>query len=153
QVCAQCHGGRTKQVRSTDFATDHPGFRLALPDPARPGVLRRVAQRDQSGALQQEHSNLKFNHTLHLDPRGVRGPRKALTVLSCWSCHHPAEGGARMRPVSMERDCARCHTLQFEPGNAARQVPHGSLAQVRTMLREYYALSVLDDARSAKKAD
>jgi len=158
QICAQCHGGArpvaagAQPIKATDFASDHPGFRLALVDPARPGALRRVAQRDASGAPPQEQSNLKFNHTLHLDPRGVRGPREARTALNCASCHEPGEGGSRMRPVSMERHCARCHSLQFEPGSAARQVPHGSLEQVRTMLREFYARSVLADAPAAQNA-
>lgn len=159
QICGQCHSGSrnavagTAPMKATDFARDHPAFRLALVDPAQPGAPRRVAQRDGAGAAPQEHSNLKFNHTLHLDPRGVRGPRDPRQALSCASCHEPAEGRARMRPVSMERHCARCHTLQFEPGNVARQVPHGSLAQVRTMLREFYARSVLAQASSEKTAD
>ena len=158
QVCAQCHGGSRRTaagvepMKATDFASDHPGFRLALLDPARPGALLRVAQRDASGAAPREHSNLKFNHTLHLDPLGVRGPRKVRTTLNCASCHVPAEGGARMRPVSMERDCVPCHSLQFDPASAARQVPHSSIEEVRTMLREFYARSVLADAPAAKEA-
>ena len=158
QICAQCHAG-TRQaaagvepVKATDFSSNHPAFRLALADPAQPGGLRRVAQRDASGAAPREHSNLKFNHTLHLDPRGVPGPREARAPLNCASCHEPGEGRARMRPVSMERHCARCHSLQFDPGNPARQVPHGSLEQVRTMLREFYARSVLAGSPAAKNA-
>src|SRR5688572_23509403 len=45
----------------------------------------------------------------------------------------------------MERHCQRCHSLAFEPKVTSRQVPHGSEAEVVTVLREFYARLVLGD--------
>ncbi|HYR36493.1 MAG TPA: cytochrome c3 family protein [Burkholderiales bacterium] len=139
QLCVNCHGADGV----SDFATAHPEFRLALVDGDRPDEIRRVRMRDASGPV-VEHSNLKFNHTLHLDSRGVRHPR-GRRVLGCEACHERAEGGARMVPVSMEKHCSECHALSFEPKVTGRQVPHGPVKQMQTMLREFYARLALGD--------
>jgi predicted CXXCH cytochrome family protein len=136
QLCTDCHGaGRHGEIpQATDFATDHPKFGL-------PAV---------------ELSNLKFNHTLHLDPAGVRDPQAAAAtaaaaargvrrVLTCDRCHQPEKDGALMAPVSMEKHCRQCHALSFDPQMTRRQVPHGPVKEVETMLREFYARLVLGD--------
>jgi predicted CXXCH cytochrome family protein len=92
-----------------------------------------------------ERSNLKFDHALHLDPKGIRDPEKRRTVLECTDCHQPAEGGRLIAPITMEKHCQRCHSLAFEPKVTSRQVPHGSEAAVMTVLREFYARLVLGD--------
>lgn len=153
QLCADCHANvahanpQARAQNASDFATDHPQFRLSLVDAGQPKEVRRVRQRDPAAAPIVERSGLKFNHTLHLDPGGVRDPRaRSRTVLGCDSCHQPDDRGARMRPVVMEKHCSGCHTLTFEPKVTRRQVPHGSLAEVETMLREFYSRLVLGDA-------
>jgi hypothetical protein len=150
QLCVECHGD-VKQVNpaaragnASDFATGHPEFRLSLVDADRPKEIRRPRQRDASSGPILEHSNLKFNHTLHLDPRGVRDPH-GRRVLGCEACHQPVEGGARMAPVSMEKHCSQCHALSFEPRVTQRQVPHGPVKEMETMLREFYARLALGD--------
>ncbi len=163
EQCADCHHdvkGAAPNARSenvTDFATDHPRFRLSLLDADHPKAIRRVRQANPPSAEMVEHSNLKFNHARHLDPGGVRDPegrRDAAgvrdaqgrrTVLRCADCHQPDADGRLMVPVSMERNCRQCHSLAFEPQVTKRQVPHGSEKEIITMLREFYARLVLGD--------
>ena len=139
RLCVDCHG----KDGISDFATQHPQFRVSLLDGDRPKEVRRVRLREPATPL-LEHSNLKFNHTLHLDARGVRHPR-GRRVLGCESCHERAGDGAHMAPVSMEKHCSECHALGFEPAVTARQVPHGPVKEMETMLREFYARLALGD--------
>ena len=161
--CAACHGenkgefSRDSTGKVTDFALDHPAFRLTLSDAAHPAQTRRVRQGAEMSEKLVERSNLKFNHKLHLDPAGVRDPqgkrdaagmrdaRGRRTVLDCDSCHQRESDGRRMAPVSMEQHCQSCHSLAFEPTVTSRQVPHGSEVAIATMLREFYARLVLGD--------
>lgn len=160
--CAACH----RDIRNTtataaapdpvtDFAVDHPAFRLSLTDAGEAVQHRRVRQ--GGGTPIREQSNLKFNHQLHLDPAGVRDPkgrrdpaglrdaRGRNTVLTCDSCHERERDGKGMLPVRMERHCQSCHSLAFEPKVTDRQVPHGDPAAMATMLREFYARLALGD--------
>ncbi|MGE5524441.1 MAG: cytochrome c3 family protein, partial [Rhodospirillaceae bacterium] len=159
EECTSCHGNIGRYTAEagakdiTDFAADHPRFRLALIDASKPEEIHRVRQ----GTPMTEHSNLKFNHALHVDPNGVRDPdgkrdargmhneRGGRTVLQCHDCHQPAESGAGLQPISMDRHCRRCHSLAFEPKAMQRQVPHGS-KEMETMLSEFYARLALRDA-------
>ena len=163
EQCAECHrdvkGAAPKALSGnvTDFARDHPRFRLSLLDADHPKSIRRVRQATPPSAEMVEHSNLKFNHALHLDPGGVRDPegrrdpagmrdpRGRRTVLRCADCHQPDADGRLMVPISMERHCSQCHSLAFEPEVTKRQVPHGSEKEIVTMLREFYARLVLGD--------
>jgi predicted CXXCH cytochrome family protein len=139
QLCVGCHAADG----ITDFANRHPEFHVSLVDGDRPKEIRRVRLRDPA-APAVEHSNLKFNHTMHLDSRGVRHPR-GRRVLGCEQCHERAADGAHMAPISMEKHCSECHALSFEPKVTARQVPHGPVEEMETMLREFYARLALGD--------
>ncbi len=163
EQCADCHSDVTsvaadsKLEKATDFRTEHPEFRLSLMDADKPDAIRRVRMGKPASPDMVEHSNLKFNHKLHLDPGGVRDPegkRDAAgtldtqgrrTVLRCGDCHQPEVGGRLMVPVSMEQHCQRCHSLAFEPQVTKRQVVHGDEVKIATMLREFYARLVLGD--------
>lgn len=129
ELCSGCHadlqttvGGAPLRTigNATDFLLEHPDF----------SVARRV------------NTGLKFAHDVHLDVRGIRSPT-GKRVLGCASCHVPEPGGARMRPIRMERDCAECHRLDFDPADPERQVPHGSAAAALTTLVEYYSAKYL----------
>lgn len=162
EICAQCHadvqraGLKITSRSVSDFAKDHPHFRLSFVDGARPKEIRRVRQRE-AGTPLEERSGLKFNHTLHLDPQGVRAPRgpaaksmrsaerSGRRVLECKSCHEPDAEGIGMQPISMEKHCASCHALAFEPQVTSREVPHAPLPEVERALREFYARLVLGD--------
>ncbi len=163
EICADCHrdvksvAADAKSGKTTDFRTDHPEFRLSILDARKPDAIQRVRQGKPTSPDMVEHSNLKFNHKLHLDPGGVRDPEGKRdirgtrdaegqrTVLKCSDCHKPNEDGRLMAPVSMELHCQRCHSLAFEPKVTDRQVVHGDEPKIATMLREFYARLVLGD--------
>lgn len=127
-VCARCHqdlkaisASTRVTARVTDFAMNHPRFKL----PAR----------DESG--------LKFPHAIHLAKGGVRSP-VGDTVLGCNDCHAQEPGGARFRPLQMERDCGGCHLLDFDPAYPERTVPHGDARAVSEFLVDYYSRRYLE---------
>ena len=127
-VCANCHGDLKARApatlitaRVTDFAADHPGFDLPV----------------------SEESGLRFPHDLHLAKDGVRSP-VGDTVLGCQDCHALEPGGARFRPVQMQRDCGQCHLLDFDSAYPERTVPHGDATAVSEFLLDYYSRRYLE---------
>jgi predicted CXXCH cytochrome family protein len=146
-LCVTCHGdlkrfqADTKLANATDFAMDHPPFKLTLwQGPNRDDVVR-VSQTDKAKLV--ERSNLKFPHDLHLKT-SVRGP-KGRKTLECRSCHIPDASGKSFEPVSMNASCIECHTLEFEPAVTTRQVPHGSVDNVMLTMQEFYANIALNN--------
>ncbi len=125
--CAQCHGdikGRwpqSKILNVTDFATNHPQFRVSVPVEPGSAKLQRVSLDDKP----VNQSNMRFNHKIHLAERGILGP-KGMTKLDCQSCHVPDASGRLMKPVVMEQSCIQCHTLGFDPKNPDWVLPHGN---------------------------
>ena len=159
--CVECHrdvhaiAADAQSAKVTDFKTEHPEFRLSLVDADSPDAIRRVGRATPGEMV--ERSNLKFNHKVHLDRRGIRsldgiadagvprakeGPR---VVLDCADCHKLPERGDLMAPVTMDLHCRTCHSLAFEPKVTKRQVVHGSETGIATMLHEFYARIVLGD--------
>jgi predicted CXXCH cytochrome family protein len=129
RLCAACHAGvpasaasSSRVPRATDFLLDHPGFADALKDTHEQG--------------------LHFTHDVHLDPKGVKAPDGTVRM-TCADCHTPEPGGHRMQPVSMERHCASCHRLDFDPAEPERTVPHGDPRRVLSTLVEYYSARYL----------
>jgi hypothetical protein len=100
----------------TAFQTDHPEFQQ-LRDGVRDG------------------NSLKFNHSVHL--RTGRIPR----TLKCNDCHERDGRGEYQRPITYEKHCVECHTLQFDPDTPADKykpgiyLPHGDPSYVRAFLR------------------
>jgi hypothetical protein len=99
----------------TSFADNHPEFRL-LADKAR------------------ETNTLKFNHRRHLTETNdiplIQGRR-----IDCAFCHQPGPGGAFFQPVSYEKNCRVCHSLQLDDQVPELTVPHGRPEHVRAFLR------------------
>lgn len=147
-LCTDCHKDvKTRHPKIgtdniTDFAKDHPTFKLTMLVPGRTGkdALVRVAQ---TPAL-KENSGLKFAHDIHLAKDGIRGP-DGREKLGCKSCHTKDEAGLRFKPVTMKDHCQRCHSLEFEPKVTSRQVPHGKVADVIQTVNEFYAQTALAD--------
>ena len=137
--CVSCH--RDVKARASgahaanvsDFAKDHPAFRLTVPVE---GGAKRVRQ---GGAPIVEQSNLVFPHATHLDPRGVRSPLQGRMKLECKSCHQPDASKRTFEPIRMAKHCQECHALQFEPAVTTREVPHGKPADAITVIEEFYA--------------
>jgi predicted CXXCH cytochrome family protein len=137
--CVDCHrdlGARMKSPGASnvsDFAKDHPPFRLAIPDGR--GFTR---VRQGTGTI-TDPSNLVYPHDVHLDPQGVRSPGKGRVVLECGSCHKPDASKRTFEPISMAKHCQECHRLEFEPAVTTREVPHGKPADAAAVIEEFYA--------------
>jgi hypothetical protein len=138
QLRKRPEGGYTEVI--TAFHTDHPEFRQI-----KDGV--------------RDESSLKFNHAVHL--RTGKIPR----ILNCNDCHERDAKGEYQRPITYEKHCVECHTLQFDPDTAADKtkpgiyLPHGDPYYVRAFLRslniqyEEYARSHEGITRQDELAD
>ncbi len=151
-LCVDCHGRLDRLLeepsataRVTDFAREHPEFRVSLLVPRdSPAAGEWELQRHALGAKGfSEQSRLKFPHDTHLDPKGIKAP-DGTVVMTCGDCHVPEAGGARMQPVRMAEHCQSCHRLDFEPADPTRQVPHGAVIRVVQTLTEYYSARYLE---------
>lgn len=150
QFCTTCHDGLQSRLSDTkiadvsDFGKAHPEFRPAIMTvPGKHPKFERIS----IGKKPTEQSGLKFPHALHLSRAGGVA-RMAQTMkqdhgfgdaLACKDCHRPTPDGARFEPVTMEKDCAMCHSLAFEEiGGTVRTLRHGEPEQVIADLRAYY---------------
>ncbi len=146
-LCVTCHGdlkyfkADTTLDNATDFAANHPPFKLSLLQGPNPTDVIRVSQTDKAHLVERSH--LKFPHDLHLTT-SVRGP-KGRKTLECRSCHVPDASGKGFEPISMNAACIECHTLEFEPAVTTRQVPHGSVDDVTLTMQEFYANIALNN--------
>lgn len=94
----------------TAFHTDHPEFRQI---------------RDSI----KDTNTLKFNHAVHMGKGAM--PRE----LSCTECHEQDARGEYQQPISYDKHCAECHTLQFDETTPGLTLPHGDPYYVRAFLR------------------
>jgi hypothetical protein len=148
-MCVDCHRDLGKRARdaaalpASDFAREHPEFRLSLPTES--GV-RRVRQGDGPVA---EGTSLVFPHDLHLAAAGIRSPLQGRMKLECRSCHEPDAAGKGFMPISMPKHCQECHALQFEPAVTTREVPHGKPAEALQVIEEFYGNLALQGVRDS----
>jgi len=141
-ACIQCHADLKVKDRPLpfegkvlSFTTHHPEFAVAVLLPGQK-TPERVRLSDKERLV--DTASIKLNHKLHLQPNliGPNGPEQ----LSCASCHQPDPRGAYMRPVNYEKDCMRCHLLDFDKRFPGRTVPHGQqLEEVNRFLQATYA--------------
>jgi hypothetical protein len=97
------------------FASDHPQFRFLT-------------------EKWRDPDTLKFNHALHLT--GTTIPQlPGGAKLDCAFCHSLDAAGAFMKPVTFEKNCRVCHSLQFDPDTPELKLPHGSAEFVSAFLR------------------
>lgn len=149
QFCTTCHDGLktrlpdTKIADAADFGTAHPQFRpmlvAGIGGDGKPLFQRAVWQDGM-----KENTGLKFTHAQHLSKtngiaqmvRRRPGQFAAGDALSCKDCHQTDSGGARFKPVEMEKACQSCHSLTFdEIGGTFRTLRHGQPEQVVADLR------------------
>jgi|CXWL01.1.fsa_nt_gi pSer/pThr/pTyr-binding forkhead associated (FHA) protein len=140
--CSQCHGDlNMKDVPQPVFATihgfsiDHPEFAVSLPQPGKKEPERvRLTEKEKL----KDQATLKLNHVVHLNPelQGPDGPEP----LQCTSCHRLDEQGAYLKPLSFERDCQRCHQLDFSDKLPGKSVSHRKQPlELHQELREYFS--------------
>lgn len=143
-VCTDCHADIKKYASNTElrnvsgFLVGHADFHASMMTPIDGTDEYEIVRTALSADSTKERSGLKFPHAKHLATDGIKGSEGEV-VLQCEDCHLPQGGGAIMRPINMERDCQRCHTLDFEPSDPFRQVPHEQTDKVLRDLEEYYS--------------
>jgi predicted CXXCH cytochrome family protein len=146
-LCVSCHGDLKRRepdttlANATDFAADHPAFKLTIWQGPGPQDAIRVPQTDKARLVERSH--LKFPHDVHLKA-SVRGP-KGRKTLECASCHLPDGSGRSFAAIEMKQACVECHTLEFEPAVTTRQVPHGSADDAMLTMQEFYANIALNN--------
>jgi hypothetical protein len=149
--CATCHGNiraftpLTAQGNVSDFATEHPAFRLSIRQRDAAHTVQRVRQTPE---LRNE-TGLVFPHDIHLADKGIKSPTgPAATggrvVLECASCHALDAAGVRFEPVTMAKNCQSCHRLSVDPQAPEREVPHARPEVVEVAVREIYASLAVD---------
>ncbi|MEO8673654.1 MAG: cytochrome c3 family protein [Tahibacter sp.] len=146
-LCSDCHRDlKTRTAGSStldgvsDFAKQHPDFRVRLPawDNAGKFAPQLTALTDSL----KENSGLKFNHLKHLKP-GLNTPGGTRSLV-CSNCHSNDAGGLRMQPIAFETMCHDCHRLGFDTLAPDREVPHAKIAEVVFTLDEFYAKRALE---------
>jgi predicted CXXCH cytochrome family protein len=147
-LCTDCHRDLKQRhagigvENASDFATDHPPFKLSMLVPGQAGKTNIVRVTQDGKTAIVERSNLKFPHDVHLAKKGIRGVN-GTQQLECKNCHLPDETGTRFKAVTMREHCQACHSLEFEPKASKRQVPHGSIEDVIATVSEFYAQAAL----------
>lgn len=105
-------GGYTEVINA--FHTDHPEF--------------RQIKESMAGKI-QDTNTLKFNHAVHMGKGSM--PRQ----LNCADCHSQDGRGEYQQPITYEKHCTECHTLQFDETTPGLTLPHGDPYYVRAFLR------------------
>lgn len=161
QLCVDCHArsdsefGALKVLPVTGFArNEHPAFTVSLIKPAAaPGASGQTAGqtagqtdwvvRREPVATAREQSNLTFSHAQHLDAARVTRASDS-GALGCSDCHTLAVDGEHFIPVTMQRSCASCHELTFDPAAPDRQLPHGKPRDAILLIQDYYVRKAVD---------
>lgn len=160
-LCVDCHADlqdNTAQPSTlvnqvTDFEDDHPPFKIQLPKPSKNGWEYQRLLLTNPEKTPVEQSNLKFPHDVHLRETGIPGP-DGYETMACIDCHQPDSGGKLMLMVTMEKDCQRCHQLDFDSNpNITRSLPHEDPTVVMQVLEEFYARRLLDGKSLDTTAD
>jgi ribosomal protein S27E len=135
RTCTSCHANLESRSGALRVAAHVDSFKHEHPD-FRP--LRTV-----SGQEKTEIFALRFTHAIHMKA-GLRDPQGTTQNLRCQSCHEPSlttVDGAMprqtfsMAPVSFERSCRSCHSLEFDT-HIHREAPHAQPAVVRAFVNQ-----------------
>lgn len=135
-ACMDCHAEHRDQAKLTALPVGKCiNCHADLPRHVKPGVTLASdrAAIDGFGDRHPEFSylpdvnTLRFNHALHLEPRGILNASGKREKLECRGCHTLVEkdGKADPKPVTFAADCQRCHKLTFARDFPTAEVPHG----------------------------
>lgn len=140
-LCTDCHANPDKHYAAAKlppvsrFDGDHPGFTLTLPAWDDKGELKHVKVAQEPGPV-KEITHLAFPHDVHLVPDGVSSP-DGKKVMVCADCHRPMATG--FAPIRMEEHCRSCHTLDLDPDEPGRHLPHRAPREVASLILDHYA--------------
>lgn len=109
-LCTSCHASLTAKEPNTTLK-DVPSF-----------------ERHPEFAHRTDPGSIKVNHRVHLAEK-IRGPNGD-EKLACADCHHPQQDGKLFERVTYARDCARCHSLDFDETVPGGRAPHAPADEV-----------------------
>ncbi len=150
-TCLQCHRDVTKftrgvpriQAKVTQFAIGtHPDFGRKLVPARQAGTT--APSMALGPAAMRDLTPLVFSHKDHVAMTDIK-PLAGQTQ-NCTACHEPPPPAGQgvgihndqryMQPVSYERHCARCHSMEVVPGTSTR-IPHLSMDVIRPLIASY----------------
>lgn len=151
KFCTQCHSdlmlksyapSSKYETEILGFNSGHPEFAVVVRMSGQDGSVARVRLNDEDNLT--DNTPLELNHKVHLQPnlRGPDGPEN----LSCESCHRVDPKGEYTSPINYERNCARCHTLEFDPRFGGKVVPHETTDLVDDFLQKTYTEYAVNNA-------
>lgn len=151
KFCIQCHSdlklkdyipSSTYETQILSFNTGHPEFAVEIRLAEQNGDIIRVRFNDKDNL--KDNTPIKLNHKLHLKPnlRGPNGPEN----LRCETCHQVDTNGEYTFPIEYEKDCARCHPLEFDPRFGNKVIPHEAPAMVREFLQKSYTQYAINNS-------
>ena len=117
RTCVSCHADIASHVLPGSKVEDRVAKVTAF-DSAHPEFVYPKADPDP----------LRFNHKLHLQPRGMLNDKGKREVLTCVNCHRlvtDKNGKADPAALNFGEDCQRCHRLTFDARFPDAEVPHG----------------------------
>jgi predicted CXXCH cytochrome family protein len=157
-LCVDCHANSHAtfgplQVKPVSgfSARAHPAFTVSLLKQSAAldaQGMREWMVRRESVATAREQSNLKFSHAQHLDPEHVTRLNGG-GALGCADCHTLDADGEHFVPITMQRSCAACHTLTFDPRAPERQLPHGRPRDAILLIQDYFVRQAVDPTAAA----
>lgn len=102
-TCVNCHAKLERRI--TAFGDAHPELTYA-----------------------GDANTLRFNHKLHLAPKGIFNAKGQREVLQCTGCHELVQTQDKLDPVALKFDkhCRRCHLLTFDARFPDAEIPHSS---------------------------
>ena len=162
-LCVDCHAEPAEMQIGSDnpiqavagfTAQAHPEFRLALlKSQGKGGAHGWIEERTRpSGSELLEASNLKFTHTVHLDPEKVQETSSS-EALVCASCHTLKDDGEHFEPVTMDNHCRSCHSLSYDVFEPRLELPHGNLRAAVVAMEAHFIREFTDpDLRRQRAA-
>jgi len=160
-LCVDCHSqpqrwekGDDSMAAVTAFTAEaHPQFSLDLLVPVGPGAAHgwEIQQGRQGDPGLAERSNLKFNHTQHLDREKVQ-LKSTGEALSCGSCHTLQDDGEHFKPIAMDDNCRSCHKLSFDTLEPDLELPHGDLRAAIVAMEAHFIREFTDPELRSERA-
>ncbi|NJK91488.1 MAG: hypothetical protein HC904_06485 [Blastochloris sp.] len=147
--CASCHAVQAVMTQSAELGKTlppsafdltprdgHIHFRAPRPAEGYTAVFRSFEEGHPEFQVHREKlkdpNTLKFNHKVHMSAENM--PLVDGKKMDCASCHQVDASGAYMQPMSFEKNCQSCHSLQFDARNPDIHLPHGDVESVQSFL-------------------
>lgn len=154
-VCTGCHANPQfadfpALLPASDFGAAHPAFKPRVTTRTDTGAFREE-RLDQTPELKDWHG-LIYNHALHLDAAGVRGP-DGDKVLACGDCHVADQSRMGFQDLSYAKHCQGCHQLDAVLGGSTLRLPHADESMMRELLDKYLSRAPAAAPAPAPAAD